>query len=65
MPNLKIIPYGDVIGYDARTKRPVRAFRKHEKPFNWYKAFFWAVMLLMFMCLAGCSYMPVYDPRNI
>lgn len=65
MRNLKIIPYGDVIGYDARTKRPVRAYRKHEKPFNWYKLFFWIVMILMFMALAGCShYEPLVDSRG-
>ena len=62
---LKIIPYGDVIGYDARTKQPVRSYRKHEKPFNWYKAFFWAVMLLVFVALAGCShYEPLVDSRG-
>jgi len=64
MPNLKIIPYGDVIGYDARTRQPVRRYRKYEKPFNWYKLFFWVVMILMFIAMTSCSYMPVYDPKG-
>ena len=65
MTKFKIYTQDPVIGYDARTRKPVRAFRKYEKPFNWYKLFFWGVMILMFMALASCSsYVPIYDPTG-
>lgn len=65
MTNFKIYTQDPVIGYDARTRKPVRAFRKYEKPFNWYKLFFWGVMILMFMALASCShYEPLVDSRG-
>ena len=56
MTKFKIYTQDPVIGYDARTKKPVRAFRKYEKPFNWYKLFFWVVMILMFIAMTSCSY---------
>ena len=63
-PKFKIYTQDPVIGYDARTRKPVRAFRKYEKPFNWYKLFFWVVMILMFIAMTSCTYMPVYDPKG-
>lgn len=65
MAKFRILTQDPVIGYDPRTKKPIRAFRKYEKPFNWYKAFFWGVMILMFIGLASCStYEPLVDSRG-
>ena len=62
---LKIIPYGDIIGYDARTKQPVRSYRDHDKPFNWYKVFFWGVMIFIFLGMMSCSkHEPLVDSRG-
>lgn len=65
MSKFKIYTQDPVIGYDARTRKPVRAFRNHDKPFNWYKVFFWGVMIFIFLGLASCSsYEPLVDSRG-
>ena len=65
MSKFKIYTQDPVIGYDARTRKPVRAFRNHDKPFNWYKVFFWGVMIFIFLGMASCtSYEPLVDSRG-
>lgn len=65
MSKFKIYTQDPVIGYDARTRKPVRAYRNHDKPFNWYKVFFWAVMIFIFLGMASCtSYEPLVDSRG-
>lgn len=64
MSKFKIYTQDPVIGYDARTRKPVRRYRNHDKPFNWYKVFFWGVMIFIFLGMMSCSYMPVYDPKG-
>jgi len=65
MSKFKIYTQDPVIGYDARTRKPVRRYRNHDKPFNWYKVFFWGVMIFIFLGLASCStYEPLVDSRG-
>jgi len=65
MSKFKIYTQDPIIGYDARTRKPVRAYRNHDKPFNWYKVFFWAVMIFIFLGMASCSsYEPLVDSRG-
>ena len=65
MTKFKIYTQDPVIGYDVRTRKPVRRYRKYEKPFNWYKVFFCGVMIFIFLGLASCSsYEPLVDSRG-
>jgi hypothetical protein len=65
MTKFKIYTQDPVIGYDATTRKPVRRYRNYEKPFNWYKLFFWGVMIFIFLGLASCSsYEPLVDSRG-
>jgi|SRR6056300_1170400 len=65
MTKFKIYTQDPVIGYDARTRKPVRRYRNYKKPFNWYKLFFWGVMMFIFLGLASCSsYEPLVDSRG-
>jgi hypothetical protein len=65
MSKFKIYTQDPVIGYDARTRQPVRRYRNHDKPFNWYKVFFWGVMIFIFLGMASCSsYEPLVDSRG-
>ena len=65
MTKFRIYTQDPVIGYDARTRKPVRRYRSHEKPFNWYKVFFWGVMIFIFLGMASCSsYEPLVDSKG-